>query len=81
MTAAAYGTKASNKYSEKFSQSLRLVESAFTISRCEIADTKVYLPWVNTCIAKCLNSVLNVKALVGALLCDCEIFVNLRLDL
>ena len=81
MTAAAYGTKASNKYSEKFSQSLRLVESAFTISRCEIANTKVYLPWVNTCIAKCLNSVLNVKALVGALLCDCEIFVNLRLDL
>ena len=24
-----------------------------------------YLPWVNTHIAKCLNSVLNVKELVG----------------
>ena len=25
----------------------------------------IYLPWVNACLAQCLNSVLNVKALVG----------------
>ena len=25
----------------------------------------VYLPWVNTCLAHCFNSVLNVKVLVG----------------
>ena len=25
----------------------------------------VHLPWVNICLALCLNSVLNVKALVG----------------
>ena len=27
----------------------------------------VYLPWVNICSEKCLNSVLNVNALVGTL--------------
>ena len=26
----------------------------------------IYLTWVNTCLALCLNSVLNVKALEGA---------------
>ena len=49
----------------------------------------VYLPWVNACLAKCLNSVLNVKVLVGTfnqektlvILCDYEIFVNLCLTL
>ena len=41
----------------------------------------VYLPWVNACLAQCLNSVLNVKVLVGAFNqeIDCEIFANLRI--
>ena len=50
----------------------------------------VYLQWVLACLAWCLNSV-TVKALVSALnqeknpsrglLCDCEIFANLRFKL
>ena len=31
-----------------------------------VSQFHVYLPWVNTRLALCLNSVLNVKALVGA---------------
>ena len=53
----------------------------------------VYLPCLGTRLAKCLNSVLNVKALVvsrrfqpgegpsGGLLHNCEIFANLHLKL
>ena len=46
----------------------------------------IYLPWVNACLASCLNCVLNVNALVDAfklssrgLLCDCKIFAYLRI--
>ena len=52
---------------------------------------QVYLPCLGSCLAWCLNSVLNVKALVGAfslgpkssrgLLYDCEIVTNLRYEL
>ena len=59
-----------------------------------LSQFHVYLPWLNTWFEKCLNSVLNVKALIGTfnqekalgegralLLRDCEIFANLRLKL
>ena len=32
---------------------------------CVSIPKAFYLLWVNACIAQCLNSVLNVKALVG----------------
>ena len=53
----------------------------------------VYLLWVGACLVWCLNSVLNVKRVVGAfnqekalvasrgLLCDCEIFADVCLQL
>ena len=31
-----------------------------------MSQLHIYLLWVNTCLAKCHNSVLNVKALVDA---------------
>ena len=31
-----------------------------------VSQTPVYLQWVNTHLAQCLNSVLNMKSLVGA---------------
>ena len=30
-----------------------------------LSQFHVYLPWLNTWFEKCLNSVLNVKALIG----------------
>ena len=52
----------------------------------------VYLPCLGTCLAKCLNSVLNVKAVVGTFnlekalpivgaFSDCDIFAKVRLQL
>ena len=32
-----------------------------------IVSFHICLPWVNICVEKCVNSVLNVNALVGAL--------------
>ena len=36
--------------------------------------SNVYFPWVNAYLAQCLNSVLNVKGLIGA----CKTLRNLR---
>ena len=47
----------------------------------------VYLPWVQCCLAQCLNSVLNLKALVGAfnqekaLIGAFSVITNLRMEL
>ena len=37
-----------------------------------VTQFHVYLLWVYARLTYCLNSVLNVKALVGAFNCDCE---------
>ena len=45
------------------------------------------LSWVNACLAKCLNIVLNVKALIGAfnqekaLVVAFSVMTNLRMEL
>ena len=52
-----------------------------------VSQFHVYLPWVNTCLAWCLNSVVNVKALVGAfnqekaLVGAFSVITNLRMEL
>ena len=47
----------------------------------------IYFPWINACLAKCINSVLNVKALADAfnkekaLVGAFSVITNLRMEL